>query len=336
MATNGFGRGGTAGGAPQKAAGGAVPPGRARTAPIALALGSGGLRGMAHIGVLKVLIENGIRPAFIAGTSAGSVIAALYAAGLEPAAIEELALSVRLHDLYDPTLNVWTGLQMAAKIAYDYLGVPPLTPPQAPLGLVRGDRFERLMAAKTEHKKFAETRIPLAIAAVDLNCGKLVVFCDERHIYPDATGKTIFLTDVSLAEAVRASIAIPVIFEPKRLAGRMLVDGGVKNYVPADILTRMGQRPVVAVDLGLADQRPADIDDIVEVMTQSVDIMARDLTSLKLKRSASVVIAPQTGDVGLADLRRIPEMIARGEQATRIALKQLLPVLGWAGPGGGR
>lgn len=302
-------------------------PGPTRPAPVALALGGGGLRGTAHIGVLKVLIANGIRPAMIAGTSAGSIIAALYAAGRDPADMERLAVSVKAGDLYDP-IHALTGLRIAAKLAYDYLGIPLPTPPEAPLGFVRGDRLERFVAEATGGATFAQTRLPLAITAVDINTGQLVIFCASRDVFPDVSGRIAFITDATLAEAVRASIAIPGVFEPKRIAGRTLVDGGVKDLVPADVLRRMGAERVIAVDLGLADRRRAEIDDIVEVMQQAVDIMGRELTDIVLRRSAAVVIAPHTGDVGLADLHRIPELIARGEDAARAAIWQVRALVG--------
>jgi NTE family protein len=299
---------------------------------MALALGGGGLRGMAHIGVLSVLVTAGLRPAMIAGTSVGGLIGALYASGMEPADIERLATGVGLHTLYDPAVNVWSGMQMAGKIAYDYLHVPAPVFSRAPLGLVHGTRFERLVARQTAGKKFTETRIPLAVTAVDLNRGQLVVFCAPRDVYRDPSGQTAFMTDCTLAEAVRASTAIPGVFEPKVIAGRMLVDGGVRDGVPADLLARMGGRPIVAVDLGLAAKRQADIDDIIEVMQQSVDIMGRAAIDATLRRYADVVITPQIGDVGLADLELIPEVIRRGAAAAlaalpriRAAVRQTLP-----------
>lgn len=302
-------------------------PGRAGPAPVGLALGGGGLRGTAHIGVLKVMLANGIRPAMIAGTSAGSIIAALYAAGRDPADLERLALSVKASDLYDP-IHALTGLRMAAKLAHDYLGIPLAEPPAAPLGFVRGDRLERFMEQATGGATFTQTRLPLAITAVDINTGQLVIFCAARDVFPDVSGRIAFITDATLAEAMRASTAIPGVFEPKRIRGRTLVDGGVKDLVPADVLRLMGAERVIAVDLGLADRRRAEIDDIVEVMQQAVDIMGRELTDILLRRSAAVVIAPRTGDVGLADLHRIPELIARGEEAARAAIWRVRALVG--------
>jgi len=176
---------------------------------IGYALGGGAARGLAHIGVLKVLCENGISPDIIAGTSIGAIIGGLYAGGLAPIEIEQLVLGLdwkKLLYLMDMTL--------------------PLN------GLLQGKRVVSLLKSILGNTTFSQLRCDFACVATDIISGEQVV-----------------LRDGSLIEAVRASISIPGIFTPVAHNGRYLVDGGLVNTVPVSVCREMGAQYVIGVNV---------------------------------------------------------------------------------------
>lgn len=178
---------------------------------IGLALSGGGARGLAHIGVLKVFEREGIPVSFLAGTSFGGLIAASYAAGMDPAEIEAVARRVtskkEMLKLIDPIIRQG--------------------------GLLRGERIMNILISQFGEITFENLEIPLAVNAVDL-----------------VSQKEIILREGSVAEAVRASISVPGLFTPVKLNGWKLVDGGVLNNLPTDIAYQMGAKKVIAVDIG--------------------------------------------------------------------------------------
>lgn len=176
---------------------------------IGYALGGGGARGLAHIGVLKVLEENGIFPDVIAGTSIGALVGALYASGLTAAEIEQLALHVdwrRLAPLTDFTLSR--------------------------SGFIRGRRIVSLLQSILGPQSFSELRLPFACVATDI-----------------ITGEEVVLRHGPVVDAVRATISIPGILTPARIGGRHLVDGGLVNEVPVSTCRQMGADYVIGVNV---------------------------------------------------------------------------------------
>lgn len=302
------------------------PPGPGKLR-LGLALGAGGLRGAAHIGVLQVLEQNGIKPDLVAGTSAGSIVGSLYACGLGSAEMEEVFLGLGGKDLYDYNVSVLSILKMAAAAACDFLHLPLAPLIGAPLGLVRGDKLEKLLSRLTGGRSFDELPLPLAVVACDVQNGDTVVFLPRRNIPAAAQARTVYVTDAVLSEAVRASSAIPGVFEPKAIAGRICVDGGLKDSVPAGVLKAMGADIVVAVDLGFSGQRTERIDSFVEILTQSVEIMGEEITDLKIERHADIIIKPRIYDVGLTDTAKLPDCIKKGAEAAERVLPCLNEVL---------
>jgi len=180
-----------------------------RTRKIGLALGSGAARGLAHIGVLKVLDREGIPIDFVAGTSAGALIGALYAAGISPMEIEEIALNIDRRK----TISFFT-------------------PTISSSGLVDGSRIEKFIESILGRQNIGDLKIPFAAVATDLQ-----------------TGEEIVITEGSLITALRASISIPGIFTPVKYKGRLLVDGGLVNPVPVSTTFNMGADIVIAVNV---------------------------------------------------------------------------------------
>ncbi len=173
---------------------------------VGLALGGGSFRGFAHVGVLKALEKHNISVDYIAGTSAGSIVGALYASGLSVKKIEHLIHTTPWKYLLDFVLPS--------------------------KGFLEGKRIEQYIQDLIHATTFEDLRIPLRVVAADLKSGKEVVFHKG-----------------DVASAVRASMSIPVVFNPLERHGSILVDGGVINPVPVSVVKDMGADYVIAVDL---------------------------------------------------------------------------------------
>lgn len=245
---------------------------------IGLALGSGGLRGIAHIGVLKVLEKYNIPVDYIAGCSIGSLIGALYAAGLDPETMFKLAKSLRKRHWLDFVI------------------------PQ--MGIVSGERALATIRLLTKQKTFAETRIPLAVVATELNSGREVVF-----------------TEGDIAKAVRASISVPGIFIPYAVDGMLFVDGAVLNPTPIDTVRNMGADVVIAVDLAHAGTI-CNISNMFDVIIQSIDIMERELCKHR-QPHCDVLIQPDVGSFSPSSFETMDDCILAGEFAAEAAISEI-------------
>ncbi|KGE72029.1 patatin-like phospholipase family protein [Spirochaeta lutea] len=250
---------------------------------VGLALSGGAARGFAHIGVLKALDEAGIVPDVVAGTSAGSLVGALYCAGLDWKRILHIAKELEWRKLVDLTL------------------------PQK--GLVKPEGIRELVHQLTGDKKIEDLKIPFRAVAVDLVNGQEVVFSSG-----------------SLSEAVRASCSIPGIFVPLESNGRMLVDGGVLNNLPADQTVEMGADFVIGVDLNReAENTGRPPRNVLEVMLRSTMLLMAGTSAAGIAAS-DLVIQPDLRRFTYHDLSPIDEMVDRGYTAARDALtKAKLP-----------
>jgi len=176
---------------------------------IGLALGSGGAKGLAHIGVIKALEENNIPIDFIAGSSIGSMIGGFYAAGLSIKEIEGIALSTDWRRVFSTLFE-----------------------PSFKKGLIGGEKVKSFIEGYINGKDFESCKVPFAAVATDLK-----------------TGEVIILDKGKMAPAIRASISIPLVFKPVEINGRVLADGGLSAPVPVEIVRNMGADIVIAVNL---------------------------------------------------------------------------------------
>ncbi|MBO1510536.1 patatin-like phospholipase family protein [Metabacillus sp. BG109] len=236
---------------------------------IGLALGSGGARGFAHLGVLKVLHDEGISIDLIAGSSMGALVGSFYASGISIDRLYQFALAFKRKYYLDFT-------------------VPKM-------GFIAGNRVKELIRLFTHRKTFAELDIPVAVVATDLYDGKKVIFKDGP-----------------VADAVRASIAIPGIFVPEKIDGRLLVDGGVVDRVPVSVVKEMGADIVIAVDVSHV-KRNEDITSIFDVILQSLDIMQDELVHHR-EIASDVMIRPHVEQYNSRAFTNIKEIIEIGEK----------------------
>ena len=305
---------------------------------IGLALGSGGARGWAHVGVLRRLTELGIKPACVAGTSIGSIVGAIYASD-NLAATEELARHLD-----------WKQVaQLFLEVNF----------PRS--GLLTGKNFMRMLRTLIPVRAVSSLRIPYAAVATDLESQSEVVF-DSGHLF----------------DAIRASIGIPGIFTPTRINGRHLVDGGLVNPLPVSVCRAMGADLVIAIDINLrmpqegrkrapapnAQPPPSpsiarmiealgklmpisaltaskmshrwivprksesETLSIFDVLTRSFRLVENEITRRELAiNPPDILIQPAVGNIMTLEFHRGPEAIEAGVRAVDEALPKLKPFL---------
>jgi NTE family protein len=241
-------------------------------------LGGGAARGFAHIGVIQVLEENGIRPSLVVGTSAGSMVAALYASGQSGATMGALA----------------QGLDEGAITDWAFPG----------RGLIRGEALARWVRDQVGGRPIENMPLPLGIVATDLDSGAGVLF--QR-------GDT--------GMAVRASSAVPAVFQPVRIGAREYVDGGLVAPVPVRYARQMGAELVLAVDISVVPEGNAT-GDVLKLMLQTFAIMGRSINQHEL-RDADIVLRPVLTGMSGADFTSRVRAILAGREAA----KQQLPAL---------
>jgi NTE family protein len=280
---------------------------------IGVALSGGGIRGTAHIGVLKVLVENHIPIDFISGTSAGAIVAAMYGCGYTPQQMQSMVQKLKMNEFID--LNVTVGDLFKHGIKWLYSGMFRFWS-VLPTGLIKGDKIEQYFNSIWQDRTVRDTVIPVAITAVDLNSADTIFFTS-----PVFNSRAIlnarYYHNTSLTDAVRASISIPGIFFPKKYRSMTLVDGAVKNNLPTDILRHMGADIVIGVDLGYDGQANYDIKTVGEILIQCIEIMSREVTLLKSEQYADIIIRPNTYNINLKDMKQALLCIGRGEQAAK-------------------
>lgn len=253
---------------------------------VGCALGGGGARGLAHVGVLKALERHGIYPRFVTGTSMGALVGALYASGLSATQIESMALSM--------SWSRWAYLADVTLIR--------------PGGFIRGNRILSLLKSILGDIDFSMLKLRFACVATDIRSGEPVV-----------------LSDGPVAAAVRASIAIPGIITPAKANGRYLVDGGLVNEVPVGLCRALGAAYVIGVNVNpeparMTSKSSSRPPGITEILTQSVVIAGYHLAKENM-READLAISPSVESVGFWQFQRAADCIRTGEEAACQALE---------------
>ena len=257
-----------------------TPPVAKRLPKIGLALGGGAARGFAHVGVIQALEEAGIKPDVVVGTSAGSLVAAIYASGKTGAQLQTISESMEEAALTDWTLPLFSR------------------------GMLRGDALARYVSTQVGGKPIEAMVMPLGIVATDLHSGRGVLF-----------------TRGDTATAVRASSAVPAVFQPVKISGQEYVDGGLVSPVPVRYARQMGAELVIAVDISATpESNPAS--GSLEILLQTFAIMSRSINTFEL-READVVVRPTLGGVSSADFASKRQSIDAG----RVAMRALIPQL---------
>ncbi|MDD2431245.1 MAG: patatin-like phospholipase family protein [Firmicutes bacterium] len=282
-----------------------------------LSLSGGSLRGAAHIGAIKALDRHGLRPDAIGGTSAGAIVAALYASGLTGEEMESFALSIDPKKVFDRAISPFKYPLALAKIIGDFVGLDPnikIAP-----GLFKGDFIAKQIRLYTMEKKFSDLEIKTVINAVDLDSGDEVVFTNGQIMLQRIQD---FTTDSYLWEAVRASISLPGVFVPFNFQGRRLVDGGVAALNPVKLLKKLGLPFVVAIDVSVDVTNTPEPDNFLEVLMRSYDLLNYRKNREELRLYADRVVKAGVKGVNLKEFSKLKSVIDYGEMVMENVLKK--------------
>lgn len=253
-----------------------------RPLKIGLALGGGAARGFAHIGVIKVLESQGIVPDIVVGTSAGSLVGALYAAGNNGFALHKMAL-----EMEEAAISDWS-VPLFARSS----------------GILKGEALQGYVNKAVNNIPLEKMKIPFGAVATDLRTGAPMVF---------RKGNT--------GLAVRASSAVPSVFQPVQVGGHTYVDGGLVSPVPVRFAREMGADFVIAVNISSQPESQA-ASSSMEIVLQTFAIMGQSINQYELKE-ADVVIKPGLGSMKGGDFAGRNLAILAGEQATLARMAEI-------------
>ncbi len=286
---------------------------------IGVALSGGGAKGAAHIGVLRVLEAHRVPVDYIAGTSMGAYVAALYALGLSADEIEQRMSVLDFNTGFSDTVPR-RALNFRDKRQRDHF---PIDPKMGfndgefsfSKGLLEGQTMSKLVRSSLgpvpEVVDFDELPIPLRTVATDLASREARVFSSGN-----------------LAIAMQASMSVPGALAPVELDGHLLVDGGLVNNLPVDQVKAMGADIVIAVDIGAPLEGKEALNSVVNILGQLSSYLtniSRD-QQVALLTDRDLLVIPDIQDVGVSDFDKMPEMIARGEAAMYQQLDALTPL----------
>ena len=246
---------------------------------LALVLGAGGSRGVAHIGFLQALEEAGITPFCLTGSSMGAVVGGCYASGKSPAEMREIALKIKKSDLIDPSIR-----------------------PLSQMALLRSKKLSDVLVKLLDGEKIENFKIPFACVATDLYSGESYVFREG---------------DAALA--IQASCTIPAVFRPVRADGRFFVDGGVLVRLPIREAKEMGAEVIVAVDVLKNASLPVDdVHNILSVIMRTFDVMDANNTKRLLEQYSDIcdlLIQPEMNGINQYAIKQLDRAYAEGYAA---------------------
>lgn len=271
---------------------------------LGVALSGGGIRGIAHAGMLKALEDNGIKIDIIGGTSSGSLVASLYALGYSPYYIYILfkRYSKDIAQINSsPIISGIGNFMMNKKVAIS--------------GLKTGETLEKAyndLAKRKGIEKIKDiTQMPLVIPAVDVQLSKEYIFTNQ--IPQNTNDKSQYITDISLGKAVRASSSFPAIFCPCEFNSHKFLDGGVLDNIPVLEVKKQGADKVIAVNF-----KADDIDEesnIMDIAMRTIDIMGNKISEESLEQS-NFIITIETDKTGLLDIEKLDKCYMSGYKET--------------------
>ena len=286
---------------------------------VGLALSGGGARGIAHIGVLKVLEELNVPIDYIAGTSMGSIVGGLYAAGYSTDDIEKVVLETNWVDAFSDQPDRRDNSMRRKELDSDFLIPHRLGfnsgELQLPLGVIEGQQldkiFQRLLAPVKDIQDFDDLRIPFRAVATDL-----------------VTGAEVVLGQGSLPQALRASMAVPGVFAPTVINGRLLVDGGMANNLPINVVRNMGAEIVIAVDISAPLLTEKELKSVLNVTEQLTNFLTRRNTEAQIASLGprDILIVPDLSDFSSADFTQANPIAQAGYDSASLVRAGLRPL----------
>ncbi len=281
---------------------------------VGLVLSGGGARGLAHVGILKYLEEQRIKIDYIAGTSAGGIVAGLYASGLSAAEIEKQMVELDWNDvLKDNTARADRSMRrkqddllFSIKSMNGLNNFKISTPP----GFISGqkiklflDRLTNPVAGITDFDKFA---IPYRAIATDI-----------------VTGEEVVLKQGSLSQAMQATMSVPGVFAPVKFGDQYLVDGGLTNNSPVDAVRKMGADIVILVDISTPLLKKEELNGLLSITSQLTGFLTErnNTKSVKSLGPGDLLIRPELGEYSSSDFVKVREIIDLGyDEVTHLDL----------------
>ena len=269
---------------------------------IGIAFAGGGIRGIAHVGVLKALEENNIKIEAVGGTSAGSIVAALYAMGYKPYYIYVLFKKYAQDIINIGNSSIVNGIGNFVKTKK--IGIA---------GLNDGTLLEKMfneLATRKKMKAVADIKMPLVIPAVDIAEAKEYIFtnCAPRNNVNDE-----YITEISIGKAIRASSSFPAYFCPCEYKKHIFMDGGVLDNTPILPLKRICKHKVMAVNF---EADPVEENcDVMDIIMKTLDIMGNKIAEESFKQSDLVLTVP-TDRAGLFDIEKMDKCYKFGYETT--------------------
>ncbi len=272
---------------------------------VGLVLSGGGAKGLAHIGIIRAMEEAGLTPDYITGTSIGSIIGGMYAIGYTAEGIEEMVSSVN----WDAVLSNKIPLDEITFEEKEYYGRFIAELPvdgikvSLPKGLIEGQQLSELLSRLTRSvhhiEYFDEFPIPFACVASDI-----------------ATGEPVVLNKGSLPDAIRASMAIPTVFTPVELNGRLLVDGGLVRNFPVEEVIAMGADIVIGVFVSNDLHSKEELNNLISLLSQSAFVTSA-FDSRRQKKFVDIYIEPNLKDYRSGSFKQWKGIIEKGDEMGR-------------------
>ena len=273
--------------------------------PFTLVLGGGGMKGVAHVGVLQALLERGLSPSHIVGSSVGSLIGAAWAAGRSIPELKDVAITLRRKDVFAVA---------HADMAFKRMRSP---------ALFRREPLEQLIARLIGDRSFADLNVPVVVNTVDINSG--------MQVFWGLPG----LDEVSVGDAVFASCALPGYLPPREIRGRYYVDGATVDNIPVGAARALGGECILAVDVSASSALRADTQDegFAAVFARATEVAMQTLLELRMRAWTTppvYYIHPRVEHISMFSFNHLREVVEEGYRATNAALDRPEE---WPGPG---
>mgnify|MGYP004503379159 CR=1 FL=1 len=279
---------------------------------LGLCLAGGGVKGAAHIGAIKAIEEAGLKINYIAGTSSGSIVAALYAAGFSTDEMylifKKYCKKIKYVDFFN-IIKLIFGLIFSGKIIID--------------GLNSGIQLEKLInkeCGKKNIKNISDISMPLLIPSVDMATGNVICFT-SKMIRKEFEDNIIFINNANIGKAVRGSCSYPVIFSPCKYENIKLIDGGIRENVPWKEIKLLGANKVLNVTFDTEVDEDC-CKNLIDVAGRSLELLCRELSNYEME-GAEYTVKIKSSKMGLLDMKYIDDLYNIGYEQTKEYLKKL-------------
>lgn len=279
---------------------------------IGYALSGGGARGLAHIGMLKVMEEVGLRPDYISGTSIGALVGGLYAMGYSAVEIESLFISTNWNTLFDDGYdrkNLYIGQKRWFPYGNTSFRLDDFWNPLLPEAVISGNRINlelfRIFSPASTIKDFSRLPIPFSAVTTDLTTG-------QQHIFSSG----------SLIQSVRASMSIPSLMQPFSLNNSLYIDGGLSQNLPGKQAKDMGAEFVIGLKVNSSLRDEDKLNNIIDVLDQTINIGIINRVNEQIS-SCDFILEPELEEFSASSFKNVRPIIQAGEEYARSIVNKL-------------